>query len=264
MTDILKSLLRKAFDPKMQKIILLAAAVLFACLWIQSCRSKQELKAEAERKEAISEQNQRALTDSLHHEKNKNGDVEAIKSSFVSTIADLKKTNSDLYAESKKEIGNLIALVKGNASVNTGGVTISNSLVKYPDGQTFGLAFDKTQTDSGLVSTIKGESKFKMENNTIFPGSTDIIENKMKIKMVLGFTEDDKNYRVFARSVSPKVEFDDLSGVLLIQKKPGLECPPAPKKKRFGVGAQIGIGLGPNLQPSPFVGIGVSYNLISF
>lgn len=38
----------------------------------------------------------------------------------------------------------------------------------------------------------------------------------------------------------------------------------ARKPKRFGIGAQVGYGVGPSLQLGPVVSIGVSYNLIRF
>ena len=39
---------------------------------------------------------------------------------------------------------------------------------------------------------------------------------------------------------------------------------PVPVKKRWGIGAQVGVGLSPKGTAVPYVGIGVSYNLISF
>lgn len=220
-----------------------------------------------ERQQKINEQNNRALTDSLRFVKNKAGEIEAIKSSFVAKLSDLEKLNKDLYNESKKEIGNLKALIKGSISVNTGNVIISNELKQYPDGKTYGLLFEKTKIDSGLVWSIKGESRFKFDNNTIFPGQTEIFNNQMKLKLVLGFKENKENYEVFARSASPYVTFDDLSGVMLIPKKADPLLTPPAKNKRFGLGINIGYGVGfinKQLMLTPYVGFGLQYNLIKF
>lgn len=258
--------LSKLFSKDNRQFVLLAALIVVCMLWFRQCDNTKKQKAEAERQELINAQNIRALNDSIRYVKNKAGDIEAIKSSFVAKLSDLEKLNKDLYAESKKEMGNLKALIKGGFTGGVGNVVISNELKRYPDGITYGLTFKDTKIDSGMVWKIDGESKFKWENNTIYPSTTIINSNTMKLKMVLGFKENKDNYEVFARSASPNVTVDELSGVLLIPKKPDLLTPVA-KKKKFGLGVQVGYGIGfmdKQLRLSPYVGVGLSYNLINF
>lgn len=266
MTAVL-GFLGKIFKKENREMILIVALALMAFLWIRGCNREKNAEAEAKRQEAINAQNQRALQDSLRYVKNKAGEIEAIKSSFVSKLEDLEKLNKDLYLESKKEIGNLKALIKGSIGINTGNVVMSNELKHYPDGVTHGLLFEKTKIDSGLVWSIKGESKFKLENNTIFPGQTEIFNNQIKLKLVLGFKENKDNYEVFARSASPYVTFDDLSGVMLIPKKADPLLTPPVKNKKFGLGIHVGYGVGffnKQVMLTPYVGVGLQYNLIKF
>ncbi len=263
------SFLSKLFSKDNRQFVLLAALVIVCMLWFRQCSATQQQKAEAERQLKITEQNNRALTDSLRYVKNRAGDIEAVKSSFISKLEDLEKLNKDLYAESKKENGKLLSIIKGSINVNTGNVVISNELKKYPDGKTYGLLFEKERKDSGMVWSIKGESKFKLENNTIFPGQTEIFDNNMKLKIVLGFKTNKKtgDYEVFARSGSPYVTFDSLESALFIPKHPDPLLTPPQRNKRFGLGVHVGYGVGflnKQLMLTPYVGVGISYNIIKF
>ena len=254
-------------NPNKRQFLMLAAIVLVVMFYFKSCQRQFQLKDELKRQELLNEQNTRALTDSVRYLKNKAGDIEAVKSSFVTKVEDLEKLNQDLYAELKKEIGTVKSLIKAGVGVDRGEVTLSNDLIRYPDGKTYGLSFKDVYTDSALVWNLRGESKFKMENNTIFPSTTTIFENNMKVKLVMGFKENKDNYEVWARSGSPLVKFNDLDGVILIPKKPDLTTPVV-KKKRFGIGPQIGFGIGSdlsgNMKIGPYIGFGLSHNLLQF
>lgn len=254
-------------DPKKRQFLLIVAAVVACLFWFKSCQRQHDLENEAKREKAISEQNIRALTDSLRFVKNKAGDIEAVKSSFVTKVQDLEKLNKDLYTELKKEIGTVRSLITAGVGVNRGEVTLSNDLIRYPDGKTYGLAFKDFYSDTALTWKMRGESKFKLDNNVIFPSTTTIFENSMKVKLVMGFKENKDNYEVWARSGSPLVTFNDLDGVILIPKKADITCPPPPKKKRFGIGFSVGYGIGtrpnaPFVGMGPYVGVSLNYNLI--
>lgn len=258
--DIVKNL----FSEKNIKITLLVGIVIFMMLWLKSCNDARDAKSQAEIQLKINEQNLRAANDSIRIMKTKNGELEAVKSSFVSKLEDLQSLNENLYAEVKKEIGTVKSLIKAQGQIGRDNVVMSNELKKYPDGKTFGLLFKDIYSDSALTWTLKGESKFQMENNTIFPGKTIIEENRLKVKLVMGFKENKDNFEVFARSASPYVSFNDLDGVLLIPKKNDITTPPAERKKRFGLGPNISVGIGANFKPSIYVGFGLQYNLIRF
>jgi len=242
----------------------LAALAVISFLLFRSCQRNGALVAESKRNQLINEQNQRALTDTVRYLQNKAGDIEAIKTSFVSKLSDLEKLNADLYNEVRKEIGNVKSLIKAQAGIDRGTLTLSNDLIKYPDNITYGLRFKDVYSDSSLTWTLRGESMFKLQNNTIFPGTTKIMENQIRVGLVMGFKENKDNFEVFARSSSPLVTFNDLDGTIIIPKKPDITCPAPPKKKRFGIGPSIGYGLSQDLRLTPFVGVSVNWNLIEF
>lgn len=256
-------------DPNKRSNILLVALIIAALMWYRTAQDKRAIKQEAEKQLLIHEQNVRALNDTIRLEKTKSGEIEAVKSSFVSKLEDLEKLNRDLYAEVKNEVGKVKGLIKGMAVADAGEVVMSNQLVKYPDGKTFGLSFQDAKADTGFAWTIKGESKFSYENGIIYPGQTTISENQMKLRIIMGFKESkDGNYEVFARSGSEHVVFDKLDGVLIIPKKADPLLTPTTKRKKFGLGPQVGFGIGSDLtgklKVGPYIGFGVTYNIISF
>lgn len=51
--------------------------------------------------------------------------------------------------------------------------------------------------------------------------------------------------------------YDSVYGVTAYRK-------PLPKANKFGIGVQAGFGFSNSLKPSPYIGIGVSYNIIRF
>jgi hypothetical protein len=261
-------ILSKVFNKNNREYIFLTAFAIVCMLWLKSCSDQRAAKAEMEKQATINDQNMRAKNDTIRIVKNKAGELESVKSSYVSKLSDLEKINKDLYAEIKKEKGTTRAVIKSYVSVSSGDIVISNELKRYSDGITYGLEFADEKIDSGMTWHIKGVSKFQFDKLEIIPGTTEIFENQMKLKIVLGFTTaKNGDYQVFARSASPNVKFDELDGVLIIPKKnDDVLCPPA-KKKRFGLGVQIGYGanivnkqvfIGPNLS------FGISYNIISF
>lgn len=258
----------KIFNKENRQVIQLTLLVVVILLWIKGCNDLKDSKNELKKQSEIADQNYRALNDSLTHVKNKAGELEATKSAFISKLEELKKINKDLYDEAKKENGELRSLIKGALSIKSNDIVISNSLKSYPDNKTFGLLFEKYKNDSGMTWSIKGESRFKLENNTIFPGETEIFNNETKVKLVLGFTtEKNGDYKVFARSGSPYVKFDDLDGVLIIPKKPDPILSPDKKKTRFSLGFNVGYGIttfNRQVYLGPYIGLGVTYNLINF
>lgn len=246
-----------------KRFLLLVVALVLLFINIKQCQSNQNIKAEAERNAKINEQNQKALTDKIHEVENKSGEKEKQISSFVSKLSDLEKLNKDLFKEVKKEIGEVKGIISTSGGANAGGFSIDNKLEKI-DNTTYGLRFNRDYSEDGFSSKISGLSKFKLIDNNVIADQTDIIDNTIKFKLVMGFTETKEGYQVFARSPSKKIEIDSLSGVLLIPSKPDLLTPPTPKKKRFGLGPYFGVGFNGDFKPTMQIGFGLHMDLIQF
>ena len=192
--------------------------------------------------------------------------MEALKFAYVSQISDLKGHDDSLYIETQKELGKVESIIKSNVNISSQPVTVSNSVTRI-DSETYGLNFTSTKIDTNFEWDIAGTSKFKLVNNAITPGTTEIIKNSIKVGIVLGFTQQSDGYHVFARSSSPDVQFSQLDGALIIppsNTKNDILCPPIPPVKKFGIGPYIGVGLNNNLQPGLSVGFAITYSLIRF
>jgi hypothetical protein len=259
----MNSILTTLLNPKYRSFILLVIVVVLSCLLISECNGRRKDAAQAKLQSELSAQNDSAKNAKIVNVLNKAGELEATKQSFVTSLAALKKQNDSLYLESKKEIGTLRAIIQTQGQVSTAPVFISDSLKKY-DAETYGLTFSKNHLDSTLQWSISGVSTFKLLNNVITPGQTEIISNKMTIPLILGFTESGTDYKVFARSSSPDVTFSQLNGALIIPKAGDIVCPPVPAPKRWGIGPLLGVGIALPFTPSVFVGVGVQYNIIRF
>jgi hypothetical protein len=240
----------------------MAACMIFAMLYFKGCSDNNTLKQQIDTERKITVQNQRALTDQIRLVINKAGENTAVTSAFVTKMSDLEKLNKELHNELKKEIGVVKGLIRTGVVVHNKPVEIDNELISYDDG--FGLSFKHTTGPDSLgYSHIEGISKFKLVDNKILPGKTLINKNIIKVPLVLGFKEHNDNFEVFARSINPDVEIDELQGVLLIPKKHDITMPPV-KNKKIGIGPQVGFGVGPGFRPGIYMGIGVQYSIIKF
>lgn len=240
------------------KILLGAVIALLVIALLQTCNSYNALKKDLKRSQDIAEQNAAAMQQTiLRFEKNRAGDTEAIRLAFVSKLEDLRALNKELYDESKKEIGNLKAIINGKLTASQKPLSIGNALEQYPDSM-FGLRFSSVSENW----RVKGISRFGIRNNSIFPDSTTILENAVSIDLVMGFKELDDKYEIFARSTNKDVIINKLDGALFIPKKPDL-LTPAQRPKRIGLGVSLGYGVGPG-GIGPYAGFGLNYNLIRF
>ena len=246
-------------DKKNRELLLAAAMILLLIMQFQTCNNNKQLKQEVKRSQQIAEQNAAALNEtSVRMEQNHAKEMESVRLAFVAKTNDLKNLNKDLYEESKKEIGELKAIIKGQVTASSQPLTISNQLEQYSP-TSFGLKFMHT-TDRW---DIRGVSRFNLINNVLYPDSTHIAQNSVKIDLVLGFKEHNDKYEIFARSPNPDVVINKLDGVLFIAKKPDITCPPQKPQKSLGLGFHLGYGFS-SKGIGPVVGIGLNYNLIKF
>jgi len=247
---------------RITSVLIICLAILCVLLFRQ-CTITANARSEAIRDAEIAAQNQRALIGKIHLEQTKNGFTEAVKSSYVTKIKDLQVLNADLYQEIKNTKDRVISIIKTQTITEMQPITMGNEIVRYADSITHGLKFRAFTSDSGAIWTIEGESQFRLNNGRLSAGTTTITKNQTTVNLVLGFKETKDDFQVFARSASPNVTIGELDGVLLIPKRPDITHAPE-KIKRFGVGFQVGYGIGIDLKPTPYVGLGISFNPIRF
>lgn len=252
----------KVFKKENMPYLLSVVIIVLMMGWMNSCSRRKSLKQEKETIERLTEQNFRALTDSIEMVKTKMGDIEFSKASFAREFNDLKKYNSDLYEEIKSVKGDVISYIDSKLDVEVPTLEADNELVKYDDTR-YGLRFMTDYNDPGFKLRIGGISNFRLLEHTIIPGTTILDSTFININIKYGFKELNNGYEVFALSPSPMIKLNHLDGHMFIDK-PSLAVPDT-KIKKFGIGVQTGVYYVPFMNQFQYgVGIGLSYNLFRF
>ena len=219
----------------------------------------------------ISEQNTKALADSVRVEKNKYGEVVTSKNVLVTKSKKLKDLNSQLDNELKRTKGKVnqlnIMIAKLGLAV---GDTIHDTIrlateVIYKTG---GIKDLKWELDTAFNDSnsrhIAGMTTVKVINkDSLISLGSKLLKDEMTIKIVTGLRKKDGNIETFAKSSYPGFEMLEQQGVILDPKKhPVLK--EFTKKKKWGVGPYVGIGFDGNLNSSMQVGFGLNYSLFRF
>lgn len=275
MPDIKEEIEIKAinwFNTNKQRNILLLIVIAMGIVLFISFRSCSTIKNDLQ----ISNQNNKALADSVRISKNKVGDIESSKNILITEKKGLNDLNSDLAIELKKEKGQVYELNKIIVSLkNKPGDTIriTNTVSVYPNGE-YGLNwYHDTIYNSNNSRSIVGVSKFKLNDSIqmigkpkgsiVIPTQTLIFKDEVNFSIITGLREKGDNLEIFVRSDYPGFNVKDINGAIIDPKNN-----PVFKKyitqKKWGVGPYLGVGFDSNLNPSLQIGIGIHYSLLSF
>ena len=169
----------KILSAKKQRNILIILLLLLIGGGVYFVNNYLGLKADL----AISEQNKKALSDSLRQSKNKVGELTYSKNILVSTNTNLKDLSEDLNKELKKTKGKVRELEKIIAEFKPDTIYIYTELLVYPDGS-YGLGWEYDTTYSlNNYRHLKGVSKFRVNKDGAIKPLYTVIEND-----VIGFT----------------------------------------------------------------------------
>lgn len=212
----------------------------------------------------IAEQNIISLTETLKTTKNKLEETVKSKELLIMNIKELKESNSSLTQEinklSAKDKKHLIDISKLNITID---MLMDSILVLQPDGT---IVVNDTTTNY-YFSKINKFRELKWDVTVIKSNpnkvTSTITADKIFADIVIGKTEEDGKLSIFASSSNPYVNITNIEGsVIDLNAYNKLQ-----KKKPFGVGLHIGGGLSTNngvVFLSPYVGVGLSYNLFNF
>lgn len=190
--------------------------------------------------------NIKALNDSIRYYKSKSGNNVAQTSAFiVDNSKEIKELKEELYNALKemKIQNSTIAAMQFYGEIDNGKKdtiyeikhdTIQNGFIKD-----FSFS-DKYRELNGKVTYIPDTLAVDITSDKIFFDYTVAIDKKNQVRIM---------------SNNPYVKYNEISGFTLTKKK----------QKRFGIGPQIGYGYNFNGNKfNPYIGIGLSYNIISF
>lgn len=218
--------------------------------------------------------NQKALLDSVTYHKNKAGEIQAEKSSFLSSIDDLETLNKSLYDEVKKQKGNVIYISNINAKLSEQIDALGDSLnnIKYKPvydsiSKTYKVKWDFNKTyDSINYRILEGYTivKWDTTNKAILNNGSLLTKNEMSFNITTGLVEDGNNLKIFVKSNYPNLLFPNIEGNLIDPNNSPL-IKKMMKTKRWSIGPTVGYGIGiTSFKMDFYLGFGISYSLFNF
>ncbi|HUS50196.1 MAG TPA: hypothetical protein VMZ91_08515 [Candidatus Paceibacterota bacterium] len=253
-------LIKKLFENKnLFTFILMAAVVILVLLQFKSCGDLKALKSQ-------SKQNEEAMKKELIVEKNKSGFYQTSVVAFEGRIKDVQNYSEELAKEIKDLRNRKPEVIIRTQVIYVGDTATSkNSLTDKGNGN-YDLNWDFVNADSSR--TLKGKSSFSAkvsifnDNKTyslnILPGTTSILQDELKMDFVVGVAKNKKTGfdEIFVTPKNPNVHVGKLEGAIIKKSKPS----------DFSASVQLGYGIvygKGNLNFGPYLGVGVSYNLVS-
>ena len=235
-------------------VLLFVAALAFGA---QRCSVIQDLK----RDQQIKDQNISALTDSLHFERNKNGDLNVIIDGYISSVKDLKNLNKGLFDEVKNQKGKVLSL--NNVIIKL--EQDKKDLQKYIDE--LKSKFDSIQqiNDSTYMIPWILAYTYDSTNFDVFSGQTrigalydptapylirmnnlgsNLIHRETQIELTWGQKVVNDKLKVFVTSPYPGFTVESMQGVL-IDPNNNPYIKDLIEKRHWFTGFSIGIGLSP-------------------
>ena len=228
----------------------------------------------------ITEQNRKALVDSVRVTENKVGDLEYSINILITEKKGLTGLNQDLANELKKEKGKVFELNKIIAQFVPDTVYAPVEVIVYkPVGNSafgvygFKMKYDTTY-DINNYRSLECLTKVQIDTNfCILPLSGQINRDVIGFDLITGLRELDGNIEIFARSNYPDLTITNMTGSIINPKThPVLKK--YTKPKHFGIGPFIGVSLSyennsdkpllKRFSPACQIGVGLQYSLFRF
>ena len=229
------------------KDLLLILLLLFS---IGTFIAMRHYKAKAEKQQA-------EFVDTLSVYKNKLGEEYKARQISMMTIKELKARGDSLSAELKNLKDHPIVITKIKTKVEIKEVYIKSDSIIGKDS--INTLYWSQREQNGYFS-IAGNTQVKKDFSWF---NTKLSTLEVDAMMTLDVIEQDKAIKVLARSSNPYIKVDNVQGVLIdpTTSETIKKCFP---KKRWGIGVQVGAGIGNEMKLTPYIGIGLSWSLIQF
>lgn len=250
-----------------ERICAYALILFLLIVGLKQCREADAYKQQAARYT----NNQLALNDSIRALKNREGEWQYQKRSFVATEAELRNLSQTLAAELDKQKGQVAQLTAVVAKLITvwkqpiGGTTVIQGNPCDSLGGDFVTEWSsKINYDSLNYRILAGKNTLTLRDKLVKSSKTDILIDEVGFNLTTGVTKIDDHYEIFIKSNYPGFKPTKIEGAVIPRKD---LAPLDTKKWVIGIGPQIGIGI-PNGNPTLiwYGGIGVSlqYKLFEF
>lgn len=239
---------------KHPSFILISIVIILIILLLNDCASDAK-------KDKINEQNIFALNDSVRKVKNKVGELEYQKGILITDKKHLEELNADLAKELEKEKGNVKIITKEVIKFVHDTIFIKDTV--YPEGNGIYKVAWKYDTVAGPQDYvyINGSSRIKVDTTGNIVSVTSLgtkIYPYLSTSVVRTISKEKGKLVMNTRFGNPWFQTAQMDGAVLDDFKE------FQKYKRFGVGPQIGVGFGSNLDLVIYIGLGIHYDIFRF
>lgn len=265
-------LLYKNIKEKLPTIMILSVFIL-CILFFRSCNEISRLKKESDYERQRTEQNLRALNDTIEFYKTNSG-VGFKRAISNMSLDELKEYNPSLYKKIKEDGGKVKTIIHTEMVYKIDeSIDVSNYLSDLGNNK---YSIEFIHNDGKLY--IKGNSLFNAEpyiddsskaNLIITPDKTQLLDFSLNMELTTGIKYEDGIDKIFVTSSSENVQIVELQGTDVsnyINSRYSLS--PPQKRKNFSINISAGYGLvfmGDNqINHGPSFQFGIGYNILNF
>ncbi|WP_121665229.1 hypothetical protein [Mesonia aquimarina] len=242
--------MKKAIDyiKKNRSFILMIAVAFFVFLWLEECGSRKTAENE---KESI----QTFLNDSIDYYKNKNGQLVAEKSALKGSNNKLSKNNDVLQVLLSKQVDSTQQLKKLVSEFKT--IDAAGNITTETKLEDIQIDFDEPIEFDFIREWSKNDKFYSIYGKASQVG---IKIDSLYIPTLISFGIGEKRknffsteYKFEATSSNPHVSITGLDGGTFTERR-----------KRLGISAYVGYGLGSNFSFQPSAGLALTYTIFWF
>ena len=242
----------KKYIPTNRNIILFGALVILVLLLMQQCDRNATLKEEVETTKMVATRNfnnLKASQDTIKFERNKNGELVAIKLAYEFDINTLTAENKRVIGDYQKALG----LNKGLKGVNS----LLKAEIKLKDSIINAQSSVVTTSDSTATISISDEKNWDKYNWRKFNGTVNVLRDKKTnditvvsnkfnfdqgIEIKAAVIKEDGINKLKITSAYPGISFTNIENINLVNDKLNQKS-----EKKSGWSLGVGFGYGINL-----------------
>jgi hypothetical protein len=256
----------KKYLPTNRNTITFVVVIVLVLLLMHQCDKNSTLKGEVETAQAVATRNfnnLKASQDTIKFEKNRNGELVAIKLAYEFDINTLTTENKKVIGDYQKALG----LNKGLKGVNS----LLKAEIKLKDSIINAKSSVVTTSDSTATVSISDEKNWDKYNWRKFNGTIDLLRDKKtnNITVVSNKFNFDQGIEIKAAvikenginklkitSAYPGISFTNIENINLVNDRLNQK-----HEKKAGWSLGVGVGYGINLNNNQVISVGPSLNI---
>lgn len=264
MLDFIKKIFSKDYLPVTLAVIIFLLVVFN----INTCQRLNQEQQSHQNTIMMHENNLKALNDTLkvYFDEVLNATISEKTAYIINDINELKKYNEELFDEFKNVKG-LIAGFKGEMNVKLSNIDnkLDGIIHEDPTDESYReLPWHFNYSDEGFKYNVNGFSSFRLIDCEIIDPRSRLVSSDFSIDVKYSLTETSDGYKVSAYTSSPLVSFNNIDGIVNINKTK-VDC----FKPKWSIGPSIGFGLNTDMVGKDsrfgwYIGIGVTYSIFNF